>query len=162
MTSKLILIRHGKSGWDDDALDDYDRTLTDRGRTDAAAIGAWLRAQGHAPDVILCSSAQRTRETATALDLPGTLTLVDALYLASSDQLLRHIAKQTAATIAVIAHNPGIGDLATRLAHQPPTDPRFGSYPTSATTVLTFDAPDWSSITTGICTAFVTPRSLNA
>nr|WP_283094780.1 histidine phosphatase family protein [Loktanella sp. SALINAS62] len=159
---KLILIRHAKSGWDNPMLDDFDRTLTDRGLRDAARMGEWLRNNGHIPDVTLCSAAQRTRETAGTLELPGETDFVDALYLASPDVLLRHIRKQSAPCVAVIAHNPGIADLAALLVSTPPDAPRFSDYPTSATTVLSFDIDDWSDMKTGDLVAFRTPHDSNA
>jgi Phosphohistidine phosphatase SixA len=58
----LVVLRHAKAVHTL-GLADLDRTLTDRGRRDAAAAGAWLRAQGLLPAQVLCSPAQRTRET---------------------------------------------------------------------------------------------------
>ena len=44
-----------------DGVPDRKRPLTDRGRRDATAAGRWLRA--HRPDVVVCSTAERARET---------------------------------------------------------------------------------------------------
>jgi phosphohistidine phosphatase len=73
MTRTLILIRHAKSDWEHPALDDHDRPLNARGQRSAPRIGAWLAAQGLAPDAVLCSTARRTRETwqGIATRLPG-------------------------------------------------------------------------------------------
>lgn len=165
MTLTLILLRHAKSGWDDPTLSDHDRPLNPRGRHAAPAIGRWLAAQGHLPDLILCSDAVRTMQTIDLLltgagaDVP--VRHLPQLYNASPDTLLRQIHKQTdAATLLVCAHNPGIGELAHRLVQAAPGHPRFADYPTAATTVITFDAATWAQIQTGTCTAFVSPADI--
>ncbi|RYH04405.1 histidine phosphatase family protein [Salipiger sp. IMCC34102] len=157
MSRRLILIRHGKSGWAN-GEEDHDRTLTDSGRQDATRMGRWLRDEGFTPDVILCSSATRTRQTEAALSLGPEPKILDPLYQSSPDQILSLLAQEDAATVAVIAHNPGIGDLAARLAATPPDAARFSSYPTCATTVLSFEADDWSQVKDGQVLAFRTPR----
>ena len=60
-TRRLLLLRHAKSAWPD--LADSERPLNDRGRRDAPAMGRWLRDKGYVPDLVLCSTAQRTRDT---------------------------------------------------------------------------------------------------
>src|SRR5262245_36053123 len=59
----LYLLRHAKSGWDNPALEDHDRMLNERGRDNAAQMGLYMKKAGYMPALILCSSAQRTRET---------------------------------------------------------------------------------------------------
>src|ERR671921_212111 len=58
----LVLVRHAKSSWDLD-VDDHERPLSGRGRRDAVAIGQELAKRGIRPDLVLCSTAVRTRET---------------------------------------------------------------------------------------------------
>ena len=158
MTLRLILIRHAKSGWDDPALDDHARPLNDRGRRDAPRTGHWLRDAGYVPEAILCSSALRTRQTADGLALGPEPVILDSLYHASPDRLLASLVKAQAQSVAMIAHNPGIGDLAARLVTTAPDNARFHSYPTLATTVLDFDATDWRDIGKGTVIAFRTPH----
>uniref|UniRef100_UPI0035189862 SixA phosphatase family protein n=1 Tax=Nioella sp. TaxID=1912091 RepID=UPI0035189862 len=59
---RLILMRHAKSDWSL-GQPDAARPLNARGQRSAEAMGDWLREKGYLPDQILCSSAQRTRET---------------------------------------------------------------------------------------------------
>ena len=63
MTRRLILIRHAKSGWDNLYADDHARSLTERGTTNAVAIGEWLAQNGYAPVKILTSDAMRVLQT---------------------------------------------------------------------------------------------------
>lgn len=166
MTLRLILIRHAKSSWDDPFGDDHARVLNKRGRASAEAVGAWLAKQGHIPDIALCSDAARTQETAElilpALAPQPKLHLSGRIYHAAPATILDMIAQQTAPTVAVIGHNPGIGMLANALVKTPPAHPRFSDYPTCAVTVMEFDLESWGDVKakTGQCQDFVVPRDL--
>ena len=52
---RLYLIRHAKSSWKDPDLDDFDRPLNKRGKTDAPLMGKRLKEQGVKPDLIISS-----------------------------------------------------------------------------------------------------------
>ena len=144
MATTLTLIRHAKSGWDDPLLDDHDRFLAERGIDAATAMGRHLQSKSIAFDLVVCSDAQRTRQTAdlllAAMNSEAEVVLSPALYLASADQMLAQIACHDARRIAVIGHNPGVGTLANRLASAAPDHPRFRDYPTCAVTQLAFDS----------------------
>jgi len=159
---KLILIRHGKSGWDDPEADDHDRVLTERGTNAALAIGHWLQAQGHVPDRILCSDAARTQQTAQGLLVGLTpaplLSLHPSLYHASPDTIADLVDRTDADTLAVVGHNPGIGMLAQGLVRTRPDHHRFSDYPTCATCVI--ESPTTLSPGSGTCLDFVVPRDL--
>jgi len=166
MSLTLILTRHAKSDWDDPSQDDFDRPLNDRGRRSSPAIGKWLARKGYLPDVVLVSGARRTVETWTRMApcLPETASMesTPALYLAEPEIILNIIRSQTAPTVMVIGHNPGFAILAGALAERPPDDPKFGQYPTAATTVFGFEANAWADIEpgTGKVLDFVVPRDL--
>lgn len=166
MTLRLILIRHAKSSWSDPFADDHARVLNDRGKASAKAIGGWLAKQGYVPDVVLCSDAERTRETAAlivpAFTTPPRLQLSARLYHASPDTVLDMIRGQDTETIAVIGHNPGIGMLANALVKSAPAHRRFSDYPTCATTVIDFEGDAWRNVRpqSGRCEAFIVPRDL--
>jgi phosphohistidine phosphatase len=166
MSLRLILIRHAKSSWDDPFGDDHERVLNKRGRASATAIGTWMAAEAYSPDIVLCSDAARTQETAelvlASLNPAPKLQLSGRIYHASPDTILDLIQQQTTQTVAVIGHNPGIGMLANALVKKSPKHHRFSDYPTCATTVIDFDVAAWREVkpNTGLCTAFVVPRDL--
>ncbi len=166
MTLRLILIRHAKSSWGDPFADDHGRVLNERGRASATAVGQWLAAQNYVPDVILCSDAERTQETATliipALAPAPRLRLSARLYHAAPDTILDLIRRQDVQTVGVIGHNPGIGMVANGLVQEAADHHRFSDYPTCATTVIDFEVDKWRDIQprTGRCAAFVVPRDL--
>ena len=118
---QLLLLRHAKSSWDDPALSDHARPLNARGRRAAAAIAQAMRELGLAPDIVLVSSARRTLQTLEALtpfDDPALIEPMDALYLAPWRGLLAAIQEvpETARSLLVIGHNPGLHELAMALA----------------------------------------------
>ena len=166
MTLRLILIRHAKSSWSDPFADDHARVLNKRGRASAMAIGKWLAEQGYTPDIVLCSDAARTQETAelvlSAFTPQPQRKLSGQLYHASPDAILDLVQRQPAQTVAVIGHNPGIGMLANGLVTSAPAHRRFSDYPTCATAVIDFERDGWRDIQPrmGQCEAFVVPRDL--
>lgn len=166
MALTLILMRHAKSSWGEPDQDDFDRPLNGRGRKSAPAIAGWLAEKGYLPDIVLVSGARRTVETweRMAPHLPETAIMqsAPALYLAEPKVILGVLQSQSAPTVMLIGHNPGIGSLASALASRAPAHPKFLQYPTAATTVFEFDAPTWSSVNPGMgeILDFVVPRDL--
>ena len=169
MTLRLILTRHAKSDWSHPGQDDFDRPLNHRGRRDAPRIGGWLASRHYRPDTVLCSAAERTRET---LDLvlpalgPGpapAVALRHDLYHAEPDTILAALATAQGQTVMVIGHNPGIAALARALVHDRPAHPRFEDYPTAATAVIDFALPGWSAVGPqgGALRDFVVPDDLD-
>ena len=64
MERTLILIRHAKSSWNNPLHSDFDRPLNERGNHDAPLMGKKLKLLNIIPDLIVASSAKRTRQTA--------------------------------------------------------------------------------------------------
>jgi phosphohistidine phosphatase len=121
MMRQLLLLRHAKSAWDDPALSDHARPLNARGRKAAAAMALAMRDFGIVPDVVLVSSARRTLQTLEAFapfEQGALVEPLDALYLASWQQMLDVIRRvpETARSVMLVGHNPGLHDLAMGLA----------------------------------------------
>jgi phosphohistidine phosphatase len=117
---RLILLRHAKSDWPGGS--DHDRPLAARGRRDAPAVGRWLRDAGIIPDLVVCSTARRARETwelaAEQLDRAVPVEYDRRVYDASADDLLDVATEAPTAvrTLLVVGHNPAIQELAVGLA----------------------------------------------
>jgi len=113
----LVLMRHATAA-SDLSVADRDRPLTEEGRAEAAAAGRMFETLGISH--VLCSSAVRTRETASLLALPGAPVVepLDALYLCGTNTLLQHIADTADAvtSLLVVAHSPTVPGLAARMA----------------------------------------------
>ncbi len=111
---RLWLLRHAKSSWDDPTLDDHDRPLSQRGRRACASLRRHCAASAVLPEVVLCSTATRARETLAALG--GVLgdpeiLLEDGLYLASAHGLLTRLRALDAESALLVGHNPGLQEL---------------------------------------------------
>lgn len=151
---RLILTRHAKSSWDDPSQADQDRPLNDRGRRSARALGDWLASRGHEPEEVLCSPAQRTRETwegitLAPLEVRPPVRYEAKLYQASPETMLAILRTATAPTVMMLGHNPGIAEFAAMLPARAPIDPEFRRYPTAATLVVDFQADSWADIKPG-------------
>lgn len=168
---KVILLRHAKSSWDDPDLDDHDRPLNERGRRAAPVSAAWLAGRGHRPDTVLCSSAERARETFAlareALGNPPEPEPERGLYHAMPARMRDRLAALDGAceVAMLIGHEPGIGALTRKLSDgraRPRCARAFQHFPTAAAAVLEFDIADWSALAYGIgrFVDFAVPREL--
>jgi phosphohistidine phosphatase len=164
---RLFLLRHAKSSWDDPGLDDHDRPLAPRGRRASALIAEHLRRERIAPDLVLCSSARRTRETLErvmpALD-PSKARFERALYGASSEKLLQRLREvpDEVQSVMLVGHQPAIQELALHLAGEgSELESVRGKFPTAALATLTF-AGQWSELArqSGELAAYVKPKQL--
>lgn len=151
----LFLLRHAKSGWGDHSLDDKDRPLNERGNRAAKAMADFMASEVGPPDLVLCSSAVRTRQTCEYFKaaFPADLRVEyhDSLYLASPQQLIYSIGEQASGikSIMVIAHNPGIQQLAWHLGANGRVDDLNRirlKYPTGAMTWLTTEVDQWNQL----------------
>ncbi|MCS6796145.1 MAG: histidine phosphatase family protein, partial [Raineya sp.] len=55
----LYLLRHAKSSWKEPELSDFERPLNRRGKKDAPAMGAFLKAKNIRLELIVSSPAKR-------------------------------------------------------------------------------------------------------
>lgn len=167
----LYLLRHAKSSWDDPVLADHERPLSPRGRRAAARIAEHLNSEGIRPALILCSSSRRTRQTLelVAAALPDVPTQVEAdLYGAGEGSLLRRLQQlpDTAGSVLLVGHNPGLQELALALAGggDPETLARLrAKVPTGALATLAAPVTRWRDLRPrgAELVAFVVPRGLS-
>lgn len=165
---RLYLLRHAKSSWKDTSLPDHDRPLAGRGRRAAKAIARHMREHGVEPELVLCSTARRARETldriASALGSP-TVRVESELYAASAPALLERLRgiPDTVESVMVIGHNPGLQELALELARPASAASELAAkYPTGALATLAFDASSWQELgrDTAELVELVRPRDL--
>ena len=148
MPRHLTLLRHAKSDWSDSTLRDFDRPLNKRGNRDAPAMGKLLKEKGLIPDLIISSDAARARSTAAQVALAigyaaDKIIYKHAMYLAAPSTLIQTAIDNsgTANHIMLVAHNPGMTDLANRLS-----DARLDNLPTCGVFTVTTDSADWQSL----------------
>ena len=148
---RLILMRHGKAEQHAASGGDFERALAPRGQGDAALMARVLAKADLAPDLALVSSARRTRETweAAVPAFPAARAEIRRdLYHAEAQDVLAAIQDEApdSGTVMVVGHNPGLHELALRLAMGGPADPALmaqlrGKFPTSTVAVFAID-PD--------------------
>lgn len=158
---RLILIRHAKTEQSGPAdQGDHGRRLLPRGEADAQAAGLWIVEQGLTPDLVLCSTSTRTRQTWEQMvsgdeELSGVEVEHDRrIYNAESDELLQVLSEvpEDAGTVAMIGHAPGIPDLVADLADAAASSDEAqqalnDGFSTMACAVLEVDA-DWADVAT--------------
>lgn len=122
MSKRLVILRHAKAQQTFTG-DDHARTLTDRGQRQSREVGRWLHASGHWPEAAVVSDAMRTRQTFVWIadelgEKAVTPYLDDRLYLASSPTMCSVINEtpETVQSLLVVAHMPGVQELAMQLA----------------------------------------------
>jgi len=110
----IYLMRHSKAGQTKkQLLNDHDRPLTEKGRELCPAIGKYIRVLGK-PDLILCSTAKRAKDTAELISKPlgksTKLIEMQKLYLASPGEILSVINEinDKINSVLIVGHNNGL------------------------------------------------------
>jgi phosphohistidine phosphatase len=167
----LSLLRHAKSSWKNPTLPDRERPLATRGITDATLMGKAMAERGIDPELVLCSSARRTRDT-LALILPELkvepkVVYDDALYHASPEAMLEMVraVQNPRANHVLVGHNPEIQSFALDLVGSGPKhfrDRLSEKFPTAGLAVITFASGVWKSVevNSGTLILFLSPRDL--
>lgn len=154
-------------------MPDHARPLNGRGREDAQRIGAYMAHHRLKPDLVLCSTAQRTRETWAVVgkELPRTpaADYETRLYDASAKEILGVLRELPAdkREVLVIGHNPGLHELAVYLIASGDVRLRERlreNLPTAGLVVIDFAIDDWSALHKhgGRLDRFIEPRAISA
>lgn len=170
---RLLLLRHAKTEGHEPGRDDRGRVLIERGRADAARIGAYMASHGLTPDRVIVSPAARCQETwtlmAPAMRPPPAVSALEQIYDATPRDITDAIldAPADAATLLIVGHNPGLHEAALLLIASGNIDARESlreQLPTSGLVVIDFAFDDWRTLhpRCGRLERFVTPRSLEA
>lgn len=165
---RLVVLRHAKSAWPE-GVPDHERPLAPRGRRDAPAAGHALAEIDCLPDLALCSTATRARETwelaSAQWGTPPPVRHDPRLYAADVPELLQVVreAPAQAATLLLIGHNPGLEELVLDLAGDGLDnllDEVRLKFPTSVIAVLTWRGTTWRDLAPGtaLLTWMAVPR----
>jgi phosphohistidine phosphatase len=147
----LYIIRHSKSSWDNQSMNDFDRPLNDRGKKNAPFMAIKLKEKGINPDLIMTSNAKRALKTAGIF--AETLNYSEkkieedqTLYHASVQTLLKTVCKikDVHAIVFLFGHNPGLTDFANYL-----TNGNIYNIPTTGIVKINFDVDSWKEVSRG-------------
>jgi len=163
---RLVLIRHAKAA---DGQVDAERELTERGRSDAAAVGRWFADSGLGAPRVVVSPARRavqTWELAAAASVAAPSPGLDARVYDNTLEALLEIIRETPPAVEVLAlvgHNPSVEELAGHLddghGEAAARQELARKYPTSGVAVFELTGP-WAQVGAGAGTLidFVIPR----
>ena len=130
---QIFLLRHAKSDWSTMGQQDFDRGLASRGIKDISLISDYVKKNNFKLDEVLCSSANRTKETfdlcADGFDFDiKNAKYYDELYYGNHESIIDLLVNvnQSANSVLVVGHNPTMHILLEQL-----TGLSIIKYPTS-------------------------------
>lgn len=148
MLKTLYLVRHAKSSWSDASLSDKERPLNKRGRRTAPDMGGRLAEQGHKPDLIVSSPANRAFSTAKILAKEmgideSEITIDERLYFSGTGSMLKMLEglDDSYQSVMIVGHNPAMTTFMNMLC-----DASVDNMPTSAIAVIGYSMASWSKL----------------
>lgn len=145
---KIYFIRHAKSSWKDETIDDFERPLNSRGKRDVAFMGKRLKMFEVKPDIIYTSPAVRAQKTAKELVKEmdydkKKIKTIDTLFESSYEHYMEliHATDDQYASIFIIAHNPTITEVGERLSGA-----ILSNIPTCAIVCISFEVESFKDI----------------
>jgi phosphohistidine phosphatase len=162
MPKTLYLVRHAKSSWDDPALGDRDRPLSERGLSSAPDMGRRLAEQGHKPELIISSPAKRAFTTAKKIAKEtgykeSKIVTDERMYFSGTRSMLDLLEEldDKNKKVMIVGHNPALTSLLNILCDSP-----IENMPTCAVAVVGFEMNSWSelSISNGELLAYDFPK----
>jgi phosphohistidine phosphatase len=142
----LLIVRHAKSSWDVIGLNDFDRSLNERGKKDAPTMAQRLLDKKIKIDSLVSSPAKRAKKTAEFFcaaykKSKEDIIFISALYHASSKNFFDVIEQLSddADSVAIFSHNPGI----TNFVNQLVTDVTIDNVPTCGIFAVQTDITKW-------------------
>ena len=143
----VILFRHGKSDWDAEYSKDHDRPLAKRGIKAAKKMGKLLSKKNETPDLIISSTALRTRKTTELATNNGKwaadIKYEKLIYGGSVSTLISLLKKQNDRhkTICLVGHEPIFSSFVEKI-----TNTKWIKFPTAAMVKIIFKIEKWDEI----------------
>jgi len=148
MERKLFIIRHGKSSWDHQGLDDIDRPLAERGIQNAEDMAKRLANEGLIPELLVTSPASRALNTALIMARfwmvkPTALQIHESLYdayISNIEKVVSGIPSEVQ-SLAIFGHNPSWTAYANQFLSSP-----LDNLPTAGVVVVTLESDNWNGL----------------
>ena len=167
---KLYVMRHAKSSWHDLTIDDYDRSLSKRGKKNAKKICEFFVKRKYKFDYVLVSSSKRTAKTLKILlkkiEKPKKIISSKKLYLANEDIIFNMIKKipKKFKSVLLINHEPAVRNLVRSITkNQNNNHFKLLNYKfsTAAFAKIYFNFNNWSQLDrNGLLKEFIRPKDL--
>lgn len=143
----VMVLRHA-SAQQGQGVPDHERALDDLRRRQAARVAAYVAEHHDPPELVLCSTARRARETLeralpTWEARPPEVAYDPSVYLTDCDALLARLAEvpDTVERVMLVGHNPAVRQLVAELVGTPAARDRVAGFPPGALAVLSADGP---------------------
>ena len=160
----VILLRHGKTSFDEYFSNDHNRTLAIQGIKDAEKMGLFLSQKNELPDLVISSTAIRAKNTANLAMKMGKwkcpMSLNEIIYTGSTNDLLTIVQKQDDMlnSICIVGHEPKLSnfvDLSTNNEHT--------KFPTGSMAKIDFEISKWEFVKFGLgkLNWLINPKELN-
>ena len=147
----LYIVRHAKSSWEYEKVEDIDRPLKQRGIKDAHLLSKFLAEEITKPDVFVSSSANRALHTAVIFcenfEYPlSNLKIKGQLYSFSDGYLVKTVkALDDSFNSAIIfSHDHGINTFVNKFGDKP-----IAHVPTCGVIGIKFESKHWKDIKRG-------------
>lgn len=142
---KVYLVRHAKSSWKDQTLEDLDRPIKGRGIRDAHNSSIWLKDQGAIADLIVSSPATRALHTAMifaktlGINYSG-IEISEDIYVGPESKILSYIQNldNSIGSVMIFGHNPTLTNFVNKRVSRTITN-----VPTSGIACLSFEVDSW-------------------
>lgn len=147
----LYIVRHAKSSWKYEGIDDADRPLKKRGINDAHTMSKALKGEINRPDVFMSSSANRALHTSmifcNTFNYPlSNLKISKSLYSFSDGYLIKTVkALDDAYNSAIIfSHDHGINTFVNKYGNT-----QIDHVPTCGIIGIELDIKHWKNLSKG-------------
>lgn len=148
----LMLLRHAQAEDFCPGATDHDRRLTHDGEQQAAELGSDLGTVLARLDLVVCSSAERARQTVRAMHVDAPVAICERLYNAGGGEILvviRALADDIG-HVLVVGHAPALPAVVHDLADSVGSDPEALAtinrrFPAGALATMRVSGP-WSDL----------------
>jgi len=161
----LYVMRHSKSSWNDDNIEDFERPLSNRGKKDIKLIIAFLRKKKITFDLAYISSSKRTKQTFKILKNNINCKKIiysKKFYLCSESFIINTIKniKKKYKNILIVNHEPCCKNLILKLIKKNKLSFISKKFSTSEIAKLVFSIENWENLKnySGNLTLFKTPK----
>lgn len=172
MKKTLLIMRHSEAHETAQSGNDYERTLTPKGEEMARALATTMMEKNLWPDMVICSSAVRTRQTSDILraswegEMEPYFDYRTDLYRAMPGDVIKMLRAQDPghSSIMIMGHNPTAHQLAVLLCmpDELKKKPQItGIFPPGSCAVLEFAMRSWAEVAEhkGILADFFYPKA---
>ena len=147
----LYIVRHAKSSWEYEGVEDIDRPLKKRGIKDAHLMSKFLSKKVSKPDVFVSSSANRALHTAVIFcenfSYPlANLKIKRQLYSFSDGYLVKTVKAldDSFSSAIIFSHDHGINTFVNKFGSKP-----IAHVTTCGIIAIEFDEKHWKNIKKG-------------